>query len=592
MRESYSSPAFVCMKQLVALTAALVYTGSFHAVMWAAEFAGPAACAPCHGGIAKTQAATSMARTWMGVHTSLPSGYPVPRAQASVRLENRSGKDSYQVGGALHGVSFLQRVSHIDELPLLRPALIESRFLQSAHGLKPFVLSPGFPERQASDLQTALGRALSPEFEQKCLNCHGQPSLATGAGGVHCESCHGEAADHVRSSGRVSLAQVPVMDRCEPCHNGFTKLYDPIPDDLLISNQVNALKQSECYRNSDAVTCTTCHDPHSNRTNVKAVSNAACSGCHQMAHLEEKDKADCVQCHMPSVQRGPFRLVDHWIRAAGGSAKIGTRRPRRIYLRLLMTRDEVRGRAALSQIESGRTFFEVARSLSEDASAAAGGFLGDTELATMATPLADVAARLAPGFHSALVPHAGKYFILERMPSDFREKANRIVEEASRERAARHLDVAVQKYQEALAIYPYFLRGLIFLAGTVGEMGDLPRAAGILQFAAKLYPADPAPPYNLGVTMGNMGRAPEEMLAYRKAIALEPSLTGAYQNLGAALLSAQRLDEASQAFREGLAQDPLSSALYYNLSVVEEQRGDKAAAAWAAKLAKKLGPSQ
>ena len=64
--------------------------------------------------------------------------------------------------------SFLFRVSEIEGLKLARPALVEGRYLHSApHG--ELLLSPGFPEEPPVTYETALGRVLSPDFEQKCL---------------------------------------------------------------------------------------------------------------------------------------------------------------------------------------------------------------------------------------------------------------------------------------------------------------------------------------------------------------------------------------------------------------------------------------
>src|SRR5258708_31886736 len=106
------------------------------------------------------------------------------------------------------------------------------------------------------------------------------------------------------------------------------------------------------------------------------------------------------------------------------------------------------------------------------------------------------------------------------------------------------LKEAAAKYEEALRIDPYFLRALIFLGTTLGQQGDAQRAAGILEFAARLYPNDPAAQYNLGIAYGPLGRGADEIRAYRRAIELEPDLIPAYQNLVAALYTTGRIDSA------------------------------------------------
>lgn len=567
----------------------------------AADFAGPAACASCHSDIAHTQSTSHMAQTWL----TNSAGQPASNSQVTVERATYSLKPltlpiEYAVGGQRHGISFLARLTHLLDQPLARPTLIETRFMRTAHG-PGLVLSPGFPESTPTGFETSLGRALAPDFEQKCLNCHGQPSAATGQGGIHCESCHGPSAAHARSQGKVHTPQADQLAQCETCHGGFAHLSDPIPEDLLISNQVNALKNSECFRNSDKLNCTTCHDPHSDNTNVVAKSVAACKTCHAAttaphAALCPVNKTDsCTTCHMPQVKRGPFTLIDHWIRADRKTQQPNpdlrsTLTPKRLYLRLIVTAGQSKAAQALQALQSGQPFFEAARTFSIDNSAAGGGFLGDTQLDTLSPALAKAAAALNQGEISPIIPNGTKFLIVQRIPTNFREQANNIVEQATRLRLERHPKEAAAKYQEALAIYPYFLRGLVFLAGTLGEQGDNQRAAAILQFASQLYPQDPAPPYNLGVTMGQMGNLNEEAAAYRRAISLEPSLIGAYQNLGASLLAQNKLTEAEQTFRAGLRQDPLSAALNFNLGIVLEQQNRHTESKSALDLAKLLDP--
>src|SRR6185312_389817 len=113
----------------------------------------------------------------------------------------------------------------------------------------------------------------------------------------------------------------------------------------------------------------------------------------------------------------------------------------------------------------------------------------------MDTKLADVAAKLRPGAFSAIIDTGTRHTIFQRMPRDFRELADGYQQQASELRAKGRLAEAGDKYTEALRIYPQFLRALIFLGATFGQQGNAQRAAGILEFAARLYPDDPAAQY-------------------------------------------------------------------------------------------------
>jgi tetratricopeptide (TPR) repeat protein len=416
-------------------------------------------------------------------------------------------------------------------------------------------------------------------------------------------------ADGKPKSGIINparLANAEVLERCGQCHSGFADLSDPLPDDLLISNQVNALKNSECYIQSGAgLSCITCHDPHQDSSAVEAKSVAACRSCHDRAVQKRaalcpvNQKDSCLKCHMPEATKGSFTMSDHWIRVhpeqnaaipSRDSSLKTTLRPRRFFLRIIVTQDQARAAEVKTRLQKGESFFDLAREYSLDATAPDGGYLGEMWLDQIEPKLAEAASNLAPGETSAIVENGGKYILFQRLPRDFRSKADQIQQQASELRSRGKLAEAIAKYREALVIYPHFLRALIFLGTTQGEQGQAENAAGVLEFAARLYPKDPAAQYNLGIAWGALGRAEDEMRAYRKAIELQPDLVPAYQNLGAALLSAGQLMRAVEVYRLGLDQNPLSAAMYYNLAVVEEQLGDKANAQRWLDLARGIDP--
>jgi tetratricopeptide (TPR) repeat protein len=605
-------------------------------------YVGSRVCSQCHRAIAATQAKTNMAQTWQGLAAThiLTPGYREDRAEGSGQpvsyhvFRNEAKGLQFEtvlpgrpplkapveavIGGERHGVSFLARVRAIEGAQLARATLVEARYLHSTHenGL---VLSAGFPEEKPSSYETALGRALSPSFEKKCLDCHGRPDATNADGGVRCESCHGPGRQHLAAaaagkprSGIVNPARLSgdqAMGPCAACHGGFSALSDPLPGDLLISNQVNALKNSECYiQSGGAIRCTNCHDPHQDAAPDAASKPVqTCLQCHS-ARVERhaalcpvNRDGRCLGCHMPSVMKGSFTMVDHWIRvhpeqqAATPSehrAEWKTQiRPKRVFLRIVAAAGASRAAEAHERLLKGEPFFDVAGQLSVDPSAPGGGYLGEMWLDKMESKLADASAVLSPGDISPAIDAGSRHIILQRMPRDFRWQAEQLLQEGSELKAKGLLKEAAGKYQEALRIDPYFLRALIFFGTTLGQQGDAQRAAGILEFAARLYPNDPAAQYNLGIAYGALGRGADEIRAYRRALEIEPDLIPAYQNLGAALYAAGQIESAVDVYRRGLDANPLSAALNYNAAVILHDRGeiDKAGAAIA--IARKIDPA-
>jgi predicted CXXCH cytochrome family protein len=598
------------------------------------DYVGPSVCAQCHRDLAKAQQQSNMARTWLGTTPSAlaPSFQETqiegPQPTIEYRLERTSKGFTWKVhpagapealfpvetilGGSRHGLSFLVRATGIDGLTLPRAPLIETRYLHHEPDAR-LTLSPGFPAEKPQSWETRIGRVLSPQFERKCLACHGLP--ANGVAGVHCETCHGPGRPHLEAvakgnprSGIVNPARLTAdqaMERCAVCHSGFSELSDALPDDLLISNQANALKNSECFIQSGGkLGCTSCHDPHRDG-GVQERSVALCQSCHKSSGERHaavcpiNAQNGCIGCHMPGIAKGPFTMSDHWIRVhteQGIAAPAEVVRiassipPRREFLRILVLEDPAKAAESRAHLGKGESFFDIASRDSADPSAPGGGFLGETWIAQMDPRLAAAAVRLAHGENSAVIESGGKYIILGRLPRDFRERAGRLAEEGSTFRSQGHFEQASAKYQEALQVYPYLLRALIFLGATLAEQGNPGRGAGVLEFAARLYPRDPAAQYNLALAYGAQGRAADEVRAYQRALELEPDLVVAYQNLGAALLANRKIDEAIGTFRRGLDINPLSGVLYYNLSVALEQHGGHEEAARNLALASRIDP--
>lgn len=180
-----------------------------------------------------------------------------------------------------------------------------------------------------------------------CLDCHVsgiQPPVAGtenryktpvfAYSGVTCERCHGPGAAHVAGGAIVNPAKLAPDRRdavCMQCHlegnvaieRPGKRLYEFRPGEelsdyvryyikadnnasgLRAASQFEALAQSACKRKSgDAMSCTSCHDPHQSPSPEQRVGfyRAKCLACHgPLAAKHHPDKPDCTACHMPAL---------------------------------------------------------------------------------------------------------------------------------------------------------------------------------------------------------------------------------------------------------------------------------------------------
>ncbi|HUJ20264.1 MAG TPA: tetratricopeptide repeat protein [Bryobacteraceae bacterium] len=598
-------------------------------------------CAGCHKDVAATQFRTNMARAWPGVAPQLPPNYsetyaegPAPVIQYAFARTGRNLNCRVQmpgqpaldfpveatIGGERHGISFLIRVDALEGSPLPRTALVEARYFHYAQQNR-LALELGFPEEKPSTYETALGRVLTPDLQKRCLACHGAPrTYGTHVEtGITCESCHGPGQAHLAALvahspdlGILNPKKLPVADRMQPCaqcHAGSSVAEDPMPDGTLISNQVTALHNTECWRQSGgAFDCTDCHDPHSDapRAVLDARSEKTCLRCHgtavtnRAAQCPVNRETGCVGCHLPDATLGAFIMADHWIRVhteqnvaapARNPAWRSKITPRHLYLRMIVSDDREKASAIREQLLAGGSFFDLARANSVDRSSGAnGGYLGDLDRSQLDPMWSATALKLQPGEISGIVAAGGKYYTLQRMPRNFREDAEIAFNKAMELRKAGKQQEAINGLLEALKIYPRLLRGLTWLGAMYGQRGNPAVSAGILEIATRLYPNDGGAHYNLALAYGAMGRA-EEISEYQRALEIDPDLFGAYLNWGAALYEKGRSEEAIKVYRQGLNVNPLLASLHYSLAMALEQQKKPAEAEAEMALAKKIDPN-
>ena len=605
-------------------------------------YVGRQVCAGCHRNIALAQSRTNMARAWPGVATTqLPANYseahaegPAPAIEYAVKRTRQKLQFQVQmpgqasldfpvealIGGERHGVSFLFRVPSLEGSPLPRAPLIEARYFHYAQQNR-LALELGFPEEKPETYETALGRVLTPYLEKRCLICHGAPRTQGTRleSGIACESCHGPGQAHLaalgahsRNLGILNPKKLPVAERMQPCsqcHAGSSLIEDPMPDDTLISDQVTALKNTECWRQSAGeMTCTNCHDPHRDAPHAAlvATSEKTCLRCHSAAAAKHAGLcpvnriAGCVGCHMPDQTRGAFIMADHWIRVhpeqkvavpAPDPAWRTTITPKHLYLRTIVLDDREKTPAIRQQLLSGGSFFELAQANSIDrGTGIQGGYLGDLDASHLDPAWSAAALKLQPGEISDVVDANGRYVILQRMPRNFREDAEAVFNKAMDLRKQGKQQESVNELLEALKIYPHLLRALTWLGAAYGQGGNPTVSAGILTIATKLYPRDGGAHYNLALAYGAMGKA-EEIAEYQRTIEIDPDFVVAYLNWGAALYAKGQYEEAIKVYRQGIDVNPLLASLHYSLGLALEQDKKTAEAEAEMSLAAKIDPN-
>jgi len=607
-----------------------------------AGYLGRDVCAGCHKEISETQSHTAMAQTWQGAGTKqLPVHYsesyaegPDPsivyqvrrtahRFDYEVKMPGRQAIDfpiETTMGGKRHGISFLFRVPDIGGLKLNRAPLVEGRYLHYAPANR-LELSPGFAKEKPATYETAFGRVLSPQFERKCVTCHGQPrTRGTHVDvGVTCESCHGPGQAHLSALAKKSrdlailnpkkLAAAEQMRPCAQCHSGFSVVQDPLPDDLLISDQVTALKNSECWRQSGGqIACTNCHDPHEDapRAILVARSENTCLHCHAAGVVNHAGlcpvnrQTGCVGCHMPDAKKSPLLVADHWIRVhpeqhtkspaveAAWRSKV---MPKHLFLRKIAVGDRGSATAIREQLASGASFFELARSNSVDKSSSInGGFLGDLSANELDPSWAKAALTLLPGEISPVVSSGDQYLILQRLPRNFREEAEARFNKAMELRAEGKRQQSANELLEALKIYPHLLRALTYLGITYGEAGNPQTGEAILRLATTLYPEDAGAHFNLGIAEEALDKTADSIAEYERALAIQSDLAQVYLNLGGALVSSGQLDKATRVYRKGIEVDPLGASLHWSLGVALQREGKVDEANRELALAAKIDP--
>ena len=281
--------------------------------------------------------------------------YSRPATAAQGSLDGERRLESY-LGSGHHGRTYLFNESgRWYELPI-------NYYTRRAA----WAMAPAF------DNVTAMPAPLP--VDPNCLHCHAtevQPSLQDARnhfaaapfrqGGVGCSACHGDPAQHLALQGHgpiLNPGKMAVNERdsaCIQCHlEGDAVVYRPgrslaqfKPGDKLsdiavyfvratepgdgrrATSQYEALLRSACKRASgDKLTCTSCHDPHSDPSPAERVAyfRARCLACHTAPAMatHHPEQQDCTACHMPTrktVDISHEQVTDHDIEARPATSR-------------------------------------------------------------------------------------------------------------------------------------------------------------------------------------------------------------------------------------------------------------------------------
>jgi enediyne biosynthesis protein E4 len=266
-----------------------------------ALMAGAASCGPCHQAIEQSYPQTAHFLTSgradaSTVRGSFAEGRNILQSavpEVYFRME-RKGDAFYQtafdhgtthserfdlvMGSGRHGQSYLYwKKGLLYQLPVSYLALTGG-----------WINSPGYP-----DGEVHFDRVIPPQ----CLQCHATEGAHPGQflAGIACQKCHGAAEQHPGIRNPANLDRDGKVALCAACHSG---LGNGAAADVH-GNQVGLLRESKCYGNSPAMSCSTCHNVHRVERDLAAMSTR-CVTCHAAGACKHAAEADnCIDCHMP-----------------------------------------------------------------------------------------------------------------------------------------------------------------------------------------------------------------------------------------------------------------------------------------------------
>jgi predicted CXXCH cytochrome family protein len=519
------------------------------------------------------------------------------------------------IGSGNHSRSYLHRMANggYIELPL--------SWYSEKGGY--WAMSPGFdshhpPTRRFVSYECVSCHDAAPEIPAGHNSPASDPIFASDLPqGIDCQRCHGPGGTHLRvvKSAGSTLKDVRAsivnpawlspslqMDLCMQCHleptsseipalirrfnrgpfsfvpgeplSAFLLAFDHAPgtshDDKfeIVNSSAYRLRKSQCFiKSKGAMTCLTCHDPHSVPRGAEAVSyySGVCRQCHgsaidaQIASGRHPAATECISCHMPK------RRTEDVVHAVMTDHLIQRRLPPRDLLADLPERhpsdaEEYRGEVVpyypspLPHTDDNDLYLAVAQVALRN------------NLQKGVLELAREVDRVQPR-------EAQFYMVL----GDAWQSSGKPQE-------------AVGAYEDALRLRPDSVHGLLALAGALKASGQVSLAANKLDQAIRMFPSDASAWFQAGALDYSLGRTLEAISKMEKALALDPDLAGGHRGLGELLWRTGQIDRSESELRLALDVDPYDAEAYDLMGRVLAGKSQMAEALFDFEKATKLGP--
>lgn len=137
---------------------------------------------------------------------------------------------------------------------------------------------------------------------------------------------------------------------------------------------------------------------------------------------------------------------------------------------------------------------------------------------------------------------------------------------------------AVESYQQAIALYPFYADAYNNLGIVLDEQGRFAEASTYYRQALKLQPDHLQAINNLGCVLVKQGQGQAAIDLYRQAIADYPHVANFYNNLGQAWSIQKSVEQSIAAYRRAIELDPDLVIAHHNLGKALQQQGQHLAA--------------
>ncbi|MBN2025106.1 MAG: ammonia-forming cytochrome c nitrite reductase subunit c552 [Pirellulales bacterium] len=563
-----------------------------------------------------------------------------------VRQRGPDGEKTYPIAHAMGGKNiyyFLTPLARgrLQVLPLAYDVHKRTWYDTAASGVR------HFPDRTDEALPWT-DRMFT--FNTTCFNCHVSQlrtnyDLTTdaynttwGEPGIHCESCHGPAGEHVRvmenaadpkAVGDVKIIRTKafsprqINDTCATCHAKLVPLSlafrpgDEFFDhfDLIVLDHIDfypdgrdlgenythtTWMMSPCAK-SGKLDCNHCHTPSGRQRFEGAEANKSCAPCHQKhvddpaahGHHEPGSEGNgCIGCHMPMTRFAAMNRSDHSMRPPTPATTIAFESPNACnvchadkdarwadsWVRQWYPRDyqaPVVQRASLLDAARKSDWTRLPAMLER--------IVDKEEDAVYRTSL----VRSLGGCQDESIPPALVAVLADASPL-VRASAAAALAERLDERAVPALLEATRdprrlvriRAAAALAPIPHESIRDVELRASLG------RAIEEFKTAMQARPDDWAGYANLGTFFMERGEFQRAVECFQTATRLEPRAIGAWVNASLAHSNLRQNDQAESCLREALKVEPASAAALFNLGLLlaEEHRMGEAEAALRAAL--------